>query len=147
MSGAFVTLLSDGFNGSVALGDIVGPSFGGFVTYAVFPPVADGSQSALLTRENLGTGAAQVIGSYPYQSAGFGVTGVDGGCLAIADFAAGALGGDVVDVSAFFASFGDLKAHSSQGGDDVVIALDFNDQLVLANTEVSTLSGTDFLFA
>ena len=60
---------------------------------------------------------------------------------------AGALGGDVVDVSAFFASFGELKAHSSQGGSDVVIALDFNDQLVLANTEGSTLSGTDFLFA
>jgi hypothetical protein len=65
----------------------------------------------------------------------------------VADFAAGALGGDVIDVSAFFSSFGDLKAHSSQGGADVVIALDFNDQLVLANTEVSALSDADFLFA
>jgi hypothetical protein len=57
------------------------------------------------------------------------------------------LGGDVIDVSAFFSSFGELKAHTSQGGSDAVIALDRNDQLVLANTEVTALSDGDFLFA
>jgi hypothetical protein len=65
----------------------------------------------------------------------------------IADFAVGAVGGDVIDVSAFFSSFGELKAHTSQGGSDVVIALDCNDQLVLANTDVGALSTGDFLFA
>src|SRR5262249_9385986 len=81
MSSALVTLLSDGFNGSARVADFVGPGLNGFVTYIVPPPVADGSQSALLILENLQTGATQVIGSYPFQSAGFGVTGVDGGYL------------------------------------------------------------------
>jgi hypothetical protein len=63
----------------------------------------------------------------------------------IADFAAGATGGDVVDVSAFFSSFGELSTHSRQHGDDVVIALDHDDRLVLENVQLSALNAGDFL--
>jgi hypothetical protein len=45
------------------------------------------------------------------------------GSAHIADFAAGPAAGDVIDVSAFFASLGDLKAHSSQHSNDVVVDL------------------------
>jgi hypothetical protein len=48
------------------------------------------------------------------------------GTSQIADFGAG----DVIDVSTFFSSFGDLEAHSQQSGNDVVITLDHNDHLV-----------------
>src|SRR5262245_46937377 len=64
----------------------------------------------------------------------------------IADFAAGALSDDVIDVSAFFSSFGDLQAHSKQQGGDVTIALDHNDKLVLENVQLSSLNFGDFLF-
>lgn len=68
------------------------------------------------------------------------------GTTRIADFVAGGASGDVIDVSAFFASFGSLQAHSSQRGGDVVIALDHNDKLELANVLLSTLDPGDFLF-
>ena len=64
----------------------------------------------------------------------------------IADFAAGAAGGDVVDVSDFFASFGALLARSHQQGSNVVIMLDHNDRLILENVQLSALNGGDFLF-
>jgi hypothetical protein len=68
------------------------------------------------------------------------------GTSRIADFAAGGPSGDVVDVSAFFSSFGDLEAHSQQSGNDVVITLDHNDHLVLAGVQLSALNAGDFLF-
>lgn len=69
------------------------------------------------------------------------------GTVAIADFAAGVAGGDVVDVSAFFANFGQLQARSHQRGSDLVIVLDKNDTLVLKSLNVGALDGGDFLFA
>jgi hypothetical protein len=63
----------------------------------------------------------------------------------IADFAAGAAGGDVIDVSAFFSSFHEVQTHSRQLGHDVVITLDHNDQLVLANVHLNALNAGDFL--
>ena len=64
----------------------------------------------------------------------------------IADFAAGAASGDAIDLSAFFSSFGGVMAHSRQRGNDVVITLDHNDQLVLENVHLNTLNAHDFLF-
>lgn len=69
------------------------------------------------------------------------------GAVEIADFAAGVAGGDVIDVSAFFANFGQLQAHSHQHGGDLVIALDQNDTLVLKDLSLGALDGGDFLFA
>jgi len=69
------------------------------------------------------------------------------GTAHIADFAAGATGGDVIDVSAFFSGIGDLMAHSSQHGSDVVINLGHNDQLVLEHVNLSALNAGDFFFA
>jgi hypothetical protein len=68
------------------------------------------------------------------------------GRVQIADFAAGDGAGDVIDVSDFLASFGDLQAHSHQRGDDVVITLDHNDTLILNNVLLGTLNPDDFLF-
>jgi hypothetical protein len=65
------------------------------------------------------------------------------GTSRVADFAAG----DVVDISAFFSSFGQLTAHSSQVGNDVVITLDHNDTLVLQHLQLSTLTASEFWFA
>ena len=61
----------------------------------------------------------------------------------IADFAHG----DRIDISAFFASFDDLLAHSTEQGSDLVVTLDHNDLLVLANWQISGLQSGDFLFA
>lgn len=69
------------------------------------------------------------------------------GTLRIADFEAGAAGGDVVDLSAFFSDFGDLMSHAHQKGGDTVIALDRNDRLVLENTQLSALDTGDFQLA
>jgi hypothetical protein len=69
------------------------------------------------------------------------------GTAKIADFAAGASNKDVIDVSAFFSSFGDLKAYSQQTSEGVVIALDTNDELVLVGVQLSALNAGDFLFA
>ena len=60
----------------------------------------------------------------------------------IADFA----GGDVIDVSAFFSSLGELTATAASAGNDVVVALDNNDTLVLADLELSALNAGDFFF-
>ena len=68
------------------------------------------------------------------------------GTAHIADFAAGVAGGDVIDMSAYFSSFGNLMAHSSRHGNDVVIDLGHNDQLVLGHLKLSTLNAGDFLF-
>ena len=65
----------------------------------------------------------------------------------IADFAAGATSGDVIDVSAYFSSFGSLTAQSSQHGNDVMIHLGHKDQLVLEHVSLSALNAGDFLFA
>ena len=73
---------------------------------------------------------------------------VDGaGTLRIADFEAGAGGGDIIDVSAFFSDFGDVLSHASQKGGNTVIALDGNDRLVLENTLLGTLDVGDFQLA
>ena len=64
----------------------------------------------------------------------------------IADLAAGAAGGDVVDVSAFFLDFDELLDSSSQKGSDVLIKLDNNDSLVLANVQLGALTAGDFWF-
>jgi hypothetical protein len=69
------------------------------------------------------------------------------GILRIADFEAGAAGGDVVDVSAFFSDFDDVMSHAFQKGGDTVIALDRNDRLVLENTLLGTLDVGDFQLA
>jgi hypothetical protein len=67
------------------------------------------------------------------------------GTSRVDDFAAGA-GGDVIDVSDFFASFGALMAHSQQQGSNVVITLDHNDRLVLEHVSLGALNAGDFLF-
>jgi hypothetical protein len=67
------------------------------------------------------------------------------GKIGIADFSAA--GGDVVDVSAFFSTFGELTAHSHQSSGDVVVNLDNNDTLVLANLQLTVLSAGDFVFS
>ncbi len=69
------------------------------------------------------------------------------GTSQIADFAAGPSSGDVIDVHAFFSSFGALKAHSHQNGQDMIINLDNNDNLNLLNVHLSALNANDFLFA
>ncbi|NJM91344.1 MAG: hypothetical protein HC861_00480 [Rhodospirillaceae bacterium] len=69
------------------------------------------------------------------------------GTLRIADFEAGAGGGDIIDVSAFFSDFGDVLSHASQKGGNTVIALDGNDRLVLENTLLSVLDAGDFQLA
>ena len=68
------------------------------------------------------------------------------GSMSIADFAAGSGGGDVIDISAFYSNFADLKAHAHQMGTDTVIALGHNDQLVLADVKLSALDAGDFQF-
>lgn len=70
---------------------------------------------------------------------------IENGCgtAHVADFA----DGDRIDVSAFFARFEDLIARSTEQDGDVVIALDHNDQLVLANWQINGLQSGDFLFA
>jgi hypothetical protein len=69
------------------------------------------------------------------------------GTARIADFAAGLPVGDVVDVSAFFSSFGQLTAHSHQRGSDVVVDLGHHDTLVLRQVQLTALHANDFLFA
>jgi hypothetical protein len=64
-----------------------------------------------------------------------------GGTAHIADFAAG----DVIDVSAFFSSFSDLQSHSSQQGNDVVINLGHNNELVLENVHLIGLNAGEFI--
>ena len=68
------------------------------------------------------------------------------GTTQVVDFAAGAASGDRIDVSAFFSSFNQLRAHTAQVGDGVVITLDHNDKLVLADVQLSVLTVDDFLF-
>jgi hypothetical protein len=65
----------------------------------------------------------------------------------VADFAAGNSGGDVADVSAFFASFAELISEAEQDGDDVTIDLDHNDRLILKHVLIDDLNAGDFLFA
>ena len=56
------------------------------------------------------------------------------------------MNGEIIDVSAFFSKFSELMAHSSQHGNDVVVALDHNDTLVLENVQLDALKFGDFLF-
>jgi hypothetical protein len=74
------------------------------------------------------------------------ITENSGGKMRIADFAAGAASGDVIDVSAFFDDFNDLLTSSAQQGNDVVIALDNNDRLILENLQLGALNAGDFWF-
>ena len=67
------------------------------------------------------------------------------GKTVIADFAAGAASGDVIDISEFFSSFGAVQSHSRQRGSDVVITLDHNDTLILEDVQFSVLNAGDFL--
>jgi hypothetical protein len=68
------------------------------------------------------------------------------GTTRIGHFAAGDSSGDVIDVSAFFSSFDELTDHIiSQNDTDVVIALDGNDTLVLADL-IGALNALDFWF-
>ena len=69
------------------------------------------------------------------------------GSMTIADFAAGPATKDIIDISAFYSNFGDLKAHSYQQGSNVVIGLGNSDQLTLANVKLSSLDAGDFKFA
>jgi hypothetical protein len=68
------------------------------------------------------------------------------GTAEIADFAAGTSNKDVIDVSAFYSSFGQLASNIHQVGKDTVVTLDADDQLILAHTLTSALSANDFLF-
>jgi hypothetical protein len=61
----------------------------------------------------------------------------------IGDFTAA----DMIDVSAFFSSFSQLTAHSQQQGNNVVVALDHNDTLVLEHVQLSGLNSHEFIFA
>jgi hypothetical protein len=68
------------------------------------------------------------------------------GSMRIADFAAGPASGDVIDISAFYSNFADLMAHTGQVGNNVVIDLGRNDQLVLENVNLGALNSDDFQF-
>ena len=68
------------------------------------------------------------------------------GTTRIAGFVAGESTDDDIDVSAFFSSFDEVQDASSQSGNDVVIALDHNDTLVLAGMQLGALSAGDFIF-
>jgi hypothetical protein len=68
------------------------------------------------------------------------------GSMTIADFAAGPAGKDIIDISAFYDSFADLKANTHQFGNDVAIGLGHNDQLMLANVKLGALDSGDFMF-
>jgi hypothetical protein len=69
------------------------------------------------------------------------------GTSRIEDFVAGAANpDDVIDVSAFFSSFDDLEAHSQQQGNNVVVALDHDDTLILENLQLNALNAGDFFF-
>jgi hypothetical protein len=68
------------------------------------------------------------------------------GTTRIADFIAGASSGDAIDVSAFFSNFDDLIDAGSQQGSNLVIALDQNDQLILAGVQLNALNAGDFWF-
>jgi hypothetical protein len=66
----------------------------------------------------------------------------------VADFEAGAVASDVLDVSAFgFESFADVLAAAMQDGSDLVIALDNNDLVVLSGVALGALHENDFLLA
>jgi hypothetical protein len=66
--------------------------------------------------------------------------------LRIADFSPGNSSGDVIDISAFYSNFTDLMSHSHQVGDNVIIDLGHNDQLVLENVNQGALTAGDFQF-
>lgn len=68
------------------------------------------------------------------------------GAVRIADFEAGATGGDQLDLTAFFATVEDALASSGEIAGDVVIALDDDDSLTLADTTLSALGPDDFWF-
>src|SRR5262249_44954518 len=68
------------------------------------------------------------------------------GSMTIADFVAGPGGTDIIDISAFYGSFTELKAHAHQAGNDVAIGLGHNDQLLLANVKIGALDSGDFMF-
>ena len=69
------------------------------------------------------------------------------GATRIADFAAGILSGDVIDLSEFFSDFSELQAHSRQSGGNVIVTLDHNDRLVLEHVQLGELNAADFIFA
>src|SRR5262245_25729968 len=83
-----------------------------------------------------------------FLGAGNDIVGVENGSgiSRVADFVATGADHDVADVSAFFSSFDQVEAHSSQQGANVVINLDHNDKLVLQNVQLSALNAGDFLF-
>ena len=66
------------------------------------------------------------------------------GTVEIADFTAGPSKADVIDVRLFNLSFDQLNIQ--QSGNDTIIELDADDQLVLKDTLASSLSASDFLF-
>jgi hypothetical protein len=68
------------------------------------------------------------------------------GTSRIEDFVAGAATDDMIDVSAFFSSLGNLKDHSEDSSEGVVIALDSNDVLVLVGVSKADLHEDDFYF-
>ena len=90
-------------------------------------------------------GKGEVLSGDLFLGAGNDRVLIENGCgkAHVTDFAHG----DQIDVSAFFANFDDLKAHSTEQGSDVVIALDHDDQLVLAHWQINGLQSGDFLFA
>ena len=68
------------------------------------------------------------------------------GTTHIADFVAGELTDDKIDVSAFFSNFEELQAASSVNEDgDVVIVLDHNDTLILVGVTLDGLTNGDFV--
>ena len=68
------------------------------------------------------------------------------GTTGIADFVAGAASGDRIDVSTFFSTLNEVQAASNQSGNNLVVALDHNDTLVLANVNLANLLTEDFIF-
>jgi hypothetical protein len=69
------------------------------------------------------------------------------GSMRIADFTPGDSSGDVIDISAFYSNFTDLMSHSQQVGNNVVVGLGHNDQLVLENVKRGVLNADDFQFS
>ena len=70
----------------------------------------------------------------------------DSGSITIADFVADPAAEDIIDISAFYSNFTDLKAHSYQLGNDAVVGLGGKNQLILAGVNLSTLDAGDFSF-
>nr|WP_263991690.1 hypothetical protein [Rhodopseudomonas palustris] len=65
----------------------------------------------------------------------------------VTDFATKGSSADVLQFSSsMFANFTDVMSHTTQVGNDVVVTLDADNSLTLANTQIGSLAADDFRF-